>query len=73
MPDLETGLGERVLPPANHSSSIPLPPAKLTPSDQTMLSTILGFSAFGFATRVGQLAIQKRPLFTSESSHGSLM
>jgi hypothetical protein len=34
---------------------------------QTMLSTILGFSAFGFATRVGQLAIQKRPLFSSES------
>jgi len=31
-----------------------------------MLSTILGFSAFGFAARVGQLAIQKRPLFSSE-------
>lgn len=42
------------------------------PSHQTlllakqMLSTVLGFSAFGFAARVGQLAIQKRPLFSSE-------
>lgn len=34
---------------------------------QTMLSTVLGFSAFGFAARIGQLAIQKRPLFSSES------
>jgi len=33
-----------------------------------MLSTVLGFSAFGFAARVGQLAIQKRPLFSSQST-----
>ena len=39
----------------------------LSPPGQ-MLSTILGFSAFGFAARVGQLAIQKRPLFASEPS-----
>ena len=38
-----------------------------------MLSTILGFSAFGFAARVGQLAIQKRPLFSSESGFGLLV
>lgn len=31
-----------------------------------MLSTILGFSAFGLAARFGQLAIQKRPLLSSE-------
>jgi len=34
-----------------------------------MLSTILGFSAFGFAARVGQLAIQKRPLFSNPAGH----
>jgi len=34
-----------------------------------MLSTILGFSAFGFAARVGQLAIQKRPLFANPAGH----
>lgn len=31
-----------------------------------MLSTILGFSAFGLAARFGQLAIQQRPLLSSE-------
>lgn len=31
-----------------------------------MLSTILGFSAFGLAARFGQLAIQRRPLLSSE-------
>ena len=40
---------------------------------QTMLSTVLGFSAFGFAARVGQLAIQKRPLFSSEPSRDLLV
>ncbi|KAF9648716.1 hypothetical protein BDM02DRAFT_3115049 [Thelephora ganbajun] len=34
-----------------------------------MLSTILGFSAFGFAARVGQLAIQQRPLFSNPAGH----
>jgi len=34
-----------------------------------MLSTVLGFSAFGFAARVGQLAIQKRPLFSNPTGH----
>jgi len=28
-----------------------------------------GFSAFGFAARVGQLAIQKRPLFSNPVGH----
>jgi len=36
---------------------------------ETMLSTVLGFSAFGFAARVGQLAIQKRPLFSNPAAH----
>ena len=32
-----------------------------------MFSTIVGFSLFGLAARVGQLGIQKRNLFDSES------
>jgi len=35
----------------------------------TMLSTILGFSAFGLASRFGQLGIQKRNLFSNPGGH----
>jgi hypothetical protein len=34
----------------------------------TMLYTILGFSAFGVASRFGQLGIQKRNIFSSACS-----
>jgi len=34
-----------------------------------MLSTILGFSAFGLAARFGQLGIQKRNLFSNPAGH----
>jgi hypothetical protein len=36
------------------------------PVENAMLSTILGFSAFGLAARFGQLAIQRRPLLASQ-------
>lgn len=33
----------------------------------SLLANIVGFSLFGFAARVGQLGIQKRPIFESAS------
>jgi len=38
-----------------------------------MLSTILGFSAFGLASRFGQLGIQKRNLFSNPGGHAIAM
>jgi len=38
-----------------------------------MLSSILGFSAFGLAARVGQLGIQKRNLFDNPGGHAIAM
>jgi len=35
----------------------------------TMLYTILGFSAFGVASRFGQLGIQKRNIFSNPAGH----
>ncbi|WWC98336.1 hypothetical protein V866_005227 [Kwoniella sp. B9012] len=35
----------------------------------TLLSTILGFSAFGFGARCFQLGLQKRPIFDAPSGH----
>ena len=34
----------------------------------SLLANIVGFSLFGLAARVGQLGIQKRPIFDSASS-----
>jgi hypothetical protein len=68
------GFGSERVPDFFRIFSRVLPPSSLNSLfSQTMLSTILGFSAFGFAARVGQLAIQKRPLFSSESGLGLLV
>ena len=34
----------------------------------SLLANIVGFSLFGLAARVGQLGIQKRPIFESASA-----
>ena len=34
----------------------------------SLIANIVGFSLFGLAARVGQLGIQKRPIFDSASS-----
>ncbi|KAI9574009.1 hypothetical protein HD554DRAFT_579551 [Boletus coccyginus] len=38
-----------------------------------LLSTVLGFSAFGLASRFGQLAIQKRNLMENLAGHAIAM
>ncbi|KAF8554637.1 hypothetical protein OG21DRAFT_1412225 [Imleria badia] len=38
-----------------------------------LLSTVLGFSAFGLASRFGQLAIQKRNLMDNLAGHAIAM
>ncbi|WWC65038.1 uncharacterized protein I303_107652 [Kwoniella dejecticola CBS 10117] len=35
----------------------------------TLISTILGFSAFGFGARCFQLGLQHRPIFDAPSGH----
>ncbi|RDX57224.1 hypothetical protein OH76DRAFT_1424918 [Lentinus brumalis] len=39
----------------------------------SLLSNIVGFSLFGLAARVGQLGIQKRPLFENPMGHAIAM
>lgn len=57
-------MGQKVSPPPTST------PRSTTssPAVMSLLANIVGFSLFGLAARVGQLGIQKRPIFDSASS-----